>query len=321
MFYRFFIVIILGIALSLLSGCSSHKNDVMQGYVEGELVYVSSEESGTLETLNIHRGEIVNKGHLLFKLDLRPQIYDVGIAKAKKKSAAATLMDITLGARPDELDQIKAQMEATRAAATFYKKQSERFKKLSLQKVGSQEDYDQAKFLYESSSAKFKENEASLRLAKLGQRMNQIRAQAYTTESEKINVEKQKYLKSEKIKHTHLAHAIVFDTYYLPGEYVPFGSPVTSLLAPENIHIVFFVPEPKLSTIKLGQKIKFSCDSCKIPTTATISYISPEPEYTPPVIYSNDMRYKLVYEVKAQIDPKIALQFHPGQPVDVDINQ
>jgi HlyD family secretion protein len=48
-----------------------------------------------------------------------------------------------------------------------------------------------------------------------------------------------------------------------------------------------------------------------------ISYISPDAEYTPPVIYSREMRAKLVYLVEAK--PRQPAALRPGQPVDVTL--
>ena len=109
----------------------------------------------------------------------------------------------------------------------------------------------------------------------------------------------------------------VFDTFYRVGETVPLQKPVLAILAPENIKVLFYIPENQLSAIKLGEEITFGCDGCKENPCATISYISPEAEYTPPVIYSKDTRYKLVYLVRADIPLEMATQFHPGQPIDV----
>lgn len=112
----------------------------------------------------------------------------------------------------------------------------------------------------------------------------------------------------------------VFDTFYYVGEKVPENHPVLSILAPEYIRVLFYVPESLLSKIKLGQTIAFSCDSCNKKTLAKISYISPEAEYTPPVIYSKDTRNKLVYLIRADMPANIAKNFHPGQPIDVYLN-
>ena len=48
-----------------------------------------------------------------------------------------------------------------------------------------------------------------------------------------------------------------------------------------------------------------------------ISYISPQAEYTPPVIYSKDSREKLVVMVEAVPEAADAMRLKVGQPVDV----
>lgn len=112
----------------------------------------------------------------------------------------------------------------------------------------------------------------------------------------------------------------VFDTFYRVGEKVQANHPVLAILAPENIKVLFYIPETSLSQIKLGETISFSCDGCSGNTNATIEYISPEAEYTPPVVYSRDTRYKLVYLIRASMPENIAKNFHPGQPIDVYLN-
>ena len=109
----------------------------------------------------------------------------------------------------------------------------------------------------------------------------------------------------------------VIDTYFRVGEKVPLDQPVLAILAPENIKVLFYIPEMQLSQIKLGQTIEFTCDSCHNRTAAKISYISPTAEYAPPIIYSKDSREKLIYLVRADMPKDIAQKFHPGQPIDV----
>lgn len=110
----------------------------------------------------------------------------------------------------------------------------------------------------------------------------------------------------------------IFNTFYRIGERVQENRPVLAILSPKNIKVLFYIPEIKLSLIKLGQRVQFTCDSCAKPISATISYISPEAEYTPPVIYSKDTRAKLVFLIRAEMPEEIAKQFHPGQPITID---
>ena len=53
------------------------------------------------------------------------------------------------------------------------------------------------------------------------------------------------------------------------------------------------------------------------PLTARISYLSPQPEYTPPILYNRENRSKLVFMVEAVVAPADARDLHPGQPVEV----
>jgi HlyD family secretion protein len=110
---------------------------------------------------------------------------------------------------------------------------------------------------------------------------------------------------------------IVADVLARPGETIPAGGPVVSVLPPENIFVRFFVPEPRLAEVHIGDRVRLVCDNCPAELAATISFISPQAEYTPPVIYSDQSRAKLVYLIEARPPLEQAARFNPGQPVTV----
>jgi HlyD family secretion protein len=58
-------------------------------------------------------------------------------------------------------------------------------------------------------------------------------------------------------------------------------------------------------------------DGAAAPFIGKVSFISPQAEFTPPVIYSRESRGKLVFMIEAVFDPDTAANLHPGQPVDV----
>jgi HlyD family secretion protein len=103
--------------------------------------------------------------------------------------------------------------------------------------------------------------------------------------------------------------------YFRPGEVVPAGRPVVSLLPPGNIKVRFFVPEAVLPRIALGETVAISCDGCAANIPARISFISRTSEFTPPVIYSQEERSKLVFLVEARTERPENLRV--GQPVSV----
>jgi len=103
--------------------------------------------------------------------------------------------------------------------------------------------------------------------------------------------------------------------YFREGETVPAQRPVISILPPGNMKVRFFVPEPDLPKIKVGDDVRISCDGCSGDLTAKIYFIATAAEYTPPVIYSLDERSKLVYLIQARPNKPDSLRV--GQPVSI----
>jgi HlyD family secretion protein len=111
------------------------------------------------------------------------------------------------------------------------------------------------------------------------------------------------------------ADGTIQQVYYRPGETVPPGRPVVSLLPPANLKVRFFAPEPRLPEVKLGQTVTVTCDGCEQGLTAKVSFIARSAEFTPPVIYSLEERAKLVFLIEAR--PEQPDKFRVGQPVTV----
>jgi HlyD family secretion protein len=115
------------------------------------------------------------------------------------------------------------------------------------------------------------------------------------------------------------ASGLVYDTYFRPGEWVPAGTPVLSVLPPEYMKVRFFVPESDLGKMQVGTPLEIRMDGLAEPLTGKVSFISPQAEYTLPIIYSRENRGKLVFLVEASLGPKEARLLHPGAPVEVKL--
>ena len=111
---------------------------------------------------------------------------------------------------------------------------------------------------------------------------------------------------------------IVQQIYFREGEMVPAQRPVLSIMPPGNMKVRFFVPEPELPKLAIGDEVRVTCDNCANDLTAKIYFLATQAEYTPPVIYSLDERNKLVYLVQAR--PSRPDSLRVGQPVSVYLN-
>ncbi len=114
-----------------------------------------------------------------------------------------------------------------------------------------------------------------------------------------------------------LVNGVVQQIYFRPGEIVPAGRPVLALLPPGNIKLRFFVPEGLLPTIALADTVRVSCDGCRENISARVSFISRTSEFTPPVIYSQEERNKLVFLIEARSEQTDHLRV--GQPISVTL--
>lgn len=263
-----------------LSACSPHDENHAQGYIEGRYTYIASGVSGNLEKLNVVRGQTVQKGDLLLTLEHQPESDAYQNALENYKENTAAR------------DAIKANLE-------FAKLTYDRYKALVPKQAIQQSQLDDAKANYQAT------------LAQLAQAQANIAASQATLAQAKWTLD-------QKELHAPVS-GLVFDTYYREGERTLASEPILALLAPQDIKAIFYVPEKKLSQLKLGQTITVLCDGCPR-FNARISFISPIAEYTPPMIYSTETNYKFIFRLEAQFDTKTAKKLHPGQPVTVVLN-
>jgi HlyD family secretion protein len=237
----------LSLALAL-AGCQAVDNQSFQGWIEADLIFVSPDEVGRVETLSVREGDQVEAGAPLFTVDADLQKADLQMQEAARKNA----------------------QQAFDRSHDLVKKQADTRKNLD-------------------------DAEAALRTAQ---------ARVITSQT-----------RLDRRKVASPVTGSVEQIYFRVGEMVPAGKPVVALLPPGNLKLRFFVGEAALPQIKLGDTVKVQCDGCAGDLIATVSFIARASEFTPPVIYSNEERAKLVFMVEAR--PQRPDQLRVGQPVSV----
>lgn len=304
------------IAAAGMAGCSRDASQLYQGYAEGEFVRVAAPYAGSLTLLAVQRGGQVEAGAPLFALEQDNEKAARDEAMQGLKRAEAQLENLKKGKRPVELDVVIAQREQARAALKLSMADFSRDEKLAKDGFISSQKLDASRTVLERDRQRLKELEAQLASAKLAARVDEVRAAEAQVAAARAALVRADWSLSQKSVKAPVA-GLVQDTLYVQGEWVPAGNPVISLLPPQNIKVRFFVPEARVNSLKAGQPVTLSCDGCAAPIPATISYIAPQAEYTPPVIYSKENRGKLVFMVEARPAPADATRLRPGQPLDV----
>ena len=301
-----------------LGACGSPPDTDLQGYAEGEFVRVAAPFAGTLVRLDVQRGSQVQAGAPLFALEADNEAAARREAEDRARRAQAQLENLRKGRRPTEIDAIRAQLAQAQAAATLSATELRRQQDLVAKGFVSRQRLDEARTAVERDSARLDELRAQLATSRLAAGADEIRAAEAEASAAKASLEQADWRLKQRTAVSAVT-GVVADTLFVRGEWVGAGQPVLTLLPPENVKARFYVPEPRLGAVTVGQGVELRCDGCPAPVRATVTWISPQAEYTPPVIYSKDSRARLVFLVEARPSPADAARLKPGQPLDVKL--
>lgn len=271
-------LIILSCLIILLSSCDEG-SDRYNGYIDADLIYLSSSFPGRLDELLIRRGDKVESNQLLFKVEQANDDFSISISELTQKDIIEQKNEL--------LNQI-----------TYDEQNYQRIQKMHREDAASQNDLELAR----------------RDLAILKNKLTAINAQLKSNE---LATKNKRWDRSRKEGFAN-QNGIIFDTYFTKNEFVPAGQPVLSLLTPEKVKLTFFIPEPKLKIIALNNKIKFYSGD-QLLGEGVIDYISKIAQYTPPIIYSREDSYNLVFRVEARLFKPDLNRIHLGQPVNLEV--
>jgi HlyD family secretion protein len=310
-------LVVLAVVL-LLTTLPVNEGPEIPGYMEADLVFVGSEQGGRIETLDVQEGDHVKTGDPIFTLESSEQEAAVAAAKSRLEEAKAKLADAKAQMqRPREIEVLEAALDRARAMLQESKLNLERVQSLYDKGWVSKAQLDDAIAQHDSNHAAVAEAERRIEAAKLPNRSGIIEAAvAAVAQAQHALDEAEKNIGKRKVFAP--TNGSIEEVYFRPGEVVNAGQGVVALLPPGNLKARFFVAEEERAKLHIGQTVKISCDGCPPDLTGKINFISRDAEFTPPVIFSQEQRKKLVYLVEARPDAAAA-KLTAGQPITVTL--
>lgn len=288
------------------------RSPVLSGYVEGEPLYLASPVAGRVDQMLVQRGDQVSAGQKLFVVDPSQLRGARDQASAEVSAAEAQAADARKGQRPVELAVFDAQVAAAEASMRDAAAVLRRVRPLVQQGIYAKARLDDAQASYDAAAAQVAAAKRQRQAAALGAREDQIRAadSRVAQAGAALGAAQSRLADVSPISP---GAARVEDVFFQSGEWAPANQPIVSLLPDDRIKVRFFVPQAQISDYKVGSVVRFACDGCAAGLTARVTFISPRPEFTPPVIYSRETRDRMVFMVEAAPSARL----NPGQPVDV----
>lgn len=279
----------------------------LSGYIEGENLYLSSPVSGTVAAVMAVEGTRAAAGQALFRID--PATLT---AQGEQAQAGAAAAQTQIAAAEAQAQQANSEVAAADADAVKARQDLARL--LSTARADAAavagKDIDVARAAVREANARIAaaQKTADARRAQVAA----SRAQAEQARGGAREVE----IRVNQLAPVAPVAARVEEVYFQPGEWVSANQPVVSLLPDAKVKVRFYVPQAEVARYRPGRTVRFACDGCAGGLTAVIRYVSPRPEFTPPVIFSRESRDRLVFVVEAY--PARTADLQPGLPVDVE---
>lgn len=301
----------------VLAGCDAPPSDVLQGYVESDSVIVSAPQGGWVGDLHVRRGQTVREGDALFSLDAESQVADRDRAMAAVEQAQAQAANLGKGRRTEELAAIQASITEAEAQAAFASEDLARQQALLAKGFTTRRAVQSAQAAANAARARVANAKAQLATAKLGGRSDErAGAEAAIAAAQAVLAQTDYTLSQRQVRAR--VSGILEDVMREKGEFAPANGPVVQILPPGALKVKFFVPEARRAQVRIGTLIGVSCSSCPQGLVAKVTFVAPSSEFTPPVIYSESAREKLVWAVEARPQPS-NFKLSPGQPVDIKL--
>ena len=297
----------------ILAACQSKPAESYSGYVESQAVSINAPQAGWLASVNVDRGDAVTEGEALFRLDATQAEHALSGAQSRAVAAQASATDLAKGAREADIAPLLAQRIEAQSQLDLAHANEARYAQLEPKGYVSAAQMDSLRAATKSAKAQLINIDKLVAEKRLASREDQQRAAQAQAAAASADVAGAQYTVDDRDVKARLT-GLVDERLREPGEFVTAGAAVLTVRPKGREFVRFYVPQADLAKFRVGAVVHVGCDGCQA-QTARVRFISPEAEFTPPVIYSVKERQKLMFLIEATPEKPEAL--HVGQPLDV----
>ncbi len=285
------------------------------GYIEGDYRFISAPSPGWLTAMPWQAGDYLSAKTLVFTLEDELQVLAVNAAQAQVDTAMGQLIDLQSGKRDEVLSKMTAQRDVLKTTLTQAKIDAKRNKKLAAQKAISRFQAQHSQTKVDELKKQIEAIDADIALAQLPARDGQLKSGQAQLAAARVALARAKALQKRRKVYSRI-DGEVSAVYRYVGEWVQTGQPIIKVLPKSARKVVFYVPEKEVGRWQVNDKVMVGADGVP-PRRATIREIDNVASFTPPVIYSEDTRAKLVFRVVAYFD-EVEESLPVGLPVSVN---
>lgn len=328
-----FVILFVTVGLLVYFGQKNNREKGLyySGTIETTQANLSFQVPGRVVKVNVQEGQSVTKDQIIAELDREEFESRYEQAKAnldraqKTKKQLETMLEISRKTLPSEVARAKANVQSTRDTLRDAEKNYKRFEDLFSKGVITEKERDGMKLTYEVAQSRLAESQSVLNLAQGNlTKIDAVKQDIEVATAQINSVNASLSQASIQLAYTQLKSpmdGVITSRNIEPGETVNSGREVITISNLSRVDLKIFIDETEIGKVRPGQKVDVKVDTFPGKTyTGTVSFISPEGEFTPKIIQTKKERVKLVYLVKVSIEnPNFELK--AGMPADAWLRQ
>jgi HlyD family secretion protein len=290
------------------------------GTVEATEARLGFQATGRVDSIAVREGDRVRAGDVLAFLDRTEAMARLDQARAQVEAARSGLQEMERGARPEEMAQARAGRDIAEQQLADARRNLERTSNLFEGGAVSEENYEKAQVAFDVARGRYEQAGAQLELIEAGPRAERIEAQRAQLRQAEAGLRVAKsMLTNMTITAPH--GGVVTVRHREPGETVPAGSPILTIMNPDDRWVRIFVREDRIGAVRVGTAASITADTWPERSyEGRVTFIAAEAEFTPKNVQTTEERVKLVYAVKVSISGDPDLDLKPGMPADVRLD-
>ena len=283
------------------------------GRLEATEVDIATKIAERIAKINVDEGDLVKQGQILAEMQtnvLRAQL-DQAKAHHAQTVAAEKSAKASIELKKSELASAKATVTQKKSYYDGAEKKYKRYKKLLSEKAAAEQTYETYETNYLTAKAELEAAEAGVKKAEAAVQSAEAEAvgaaaniQAALADIARIQAD----LDDSKLV-APLDGRIQYRIAE-PGEVLSSGGKVLNLVDLSDVYMTFYLPEATAGKVKIGAEARIILDAIPdVPVPAQITFVSSVAQFTPKTVETQIERQKLMFRVKARIDPGLLRKY------------